>query len=119
MMASIVPGLKAVGVDWRVDLVPHPEHGPRTCSVEALVTTTSLTGQKASPRITSDQALRIARLDAETAYRDLSQYRILLSLETDGWHIDYELRDPEVQGGGPHYIIDADSGAIRSKRYDQ
>ena len=69
--------------------------------------------------ISCDQALRIARTDAESAYRDLSIYRIAISLEEDGWLVDYELKGPELQGGGPHYVIDARTGAILSKRYEQ
>ena len=72
-----------------------------------------------TPSITCDQALRIARLDAEKAYRDLSEYRITLALEDDGWHVDYELKEPLVCGGGPHYLIDQTSGQILLKRYDQ
>jgi hypothetical protein len=66
-----------------------------------------------------DQALAIAQADALKAYRSLSSYRIQVVLESDGWHIDYELKDPRVKGGGPHYIIDAATGAIVSKRYEQ
>jgi hypothetical protein len=66
-----------------------------------------------------DQALAIAQADAIMAYQDLSGYRIELVLEDDGWHIDYELKDPLLKGGGPHYVIDAASGAIVSRRYLQ
>lgn len=69
--------------------------------------------------ITSDEALRIARLDAEKAYRDLSPYRVSVELDEAGWHIDYELKNRQSQGGGAHYVIDAYTGAIRSKRYEQ
>lgn len=69
--------------------------------------------------ITSDQALQIARSDAESAYRDLTGYRIIIMLQDDGWHIDYELADPRLKGGGPHYVIDGKSGEIVSKRYEQ
>ncbi len=69
--------------------------------------------------ITSDQALKIARLDGEKAYGDLSNYRAVVALETDGWHIDYELKDPRFNGGGPHYVIDPMSGTILAKRYEQ
>ena len=69
--------------------------------------------------ISCDQALRIARTDAETAYRDLSPYRISIVLEQDGWQVDYELKDADLQGGGPHYRIDARTGVILSKRYEQ
>lgn len=71
------------------------------------------------PAIAADQALAIAQADALKAYRELSSYRIRLGLEDDGWHIDYELRDPKLKGGGPHYIIDASAGTIVSKRYEQ
>jgi hypothetical protein len=78
--------------------------------------TTQYTGH---PGITSDHALRIARLDAETAYRDLSIYRIQVAIERDGWHVDYELKDAGAQGGGPHYVIDPTSGLVLSRRYEQ
>ena len=70
-------------------------------------------------RLSSDEALRIARLDAERAYRDLSPYRIAIALETDGWHVDYHLKDASLNGGGPRYVIDSLSGAIIAKKYEQ
>jgi hypothetical protein len=73
----------------------------------------------AKPVCSSDQALLRARLDAEKAYGDLTAYRITVVLEPDGWHIDYELKDPTLDGGGPHYVIDAANGNIISKRYEQ
>ncbi len=69
--------------------------------------------------ITCDRALAIARADAEQVYRDLVPYRITLSLEGDGWHVDYELKSPFMKGGGPHYVIDPSDGRILSKRYEQ
>ena len=66
-----------------------------------------------------DRALTIAQADAVRAYHDLSAYRIQLTLEDDGWHIDYELKSPKMKGGGPHYVINARTGAIISKRYEQ
>lgn len=71
------------------------------------------------PQVAADAALRIARLDAEKKYRDLSLYRIAIVFEDNHWRIDYELRNPDVQGGGPHYLIDAVTGAILSRRYGQ
>ncbi len=71
------------------------------------------------PAVTSDEAMRIARLDAEAVYGDLSSYCITLFYGQDGWHIDYELTEPLVAGGGPHYVIDGATGLIVSKRYDQ
>ena len=66
-----------------------------------------------------ERAVQIARLDAEKVYRDLSPFRIVLALEDDGWHVDYELKDRLRNSGGPHYVIDARTGAILSKRYEQ
>jgi hypothetical protein len=83
-----------------------------------MVTTTVNTSIDA-PRLSSDEVLRIARLDAERAYRDLTPYRISIALESDGWHVDYELKDPRLNGGGPHYVIDPSSGALLTKRYEQ
>jgi hypothetical protein len=65
------------------------------------------------------QALAIAQADAARVYQDLSPYRIQLVLEDDGWHVDYELKNPQLKGGGPRYVIDAHSGAVISKRYEQ
>jgi hypothetical protein len=69
--------------------------------------------------LAGDQVLAIAQADAARVYRDLSPYRIQLVLEDDGWHGDYELKNLRLKGGGPHYIIDARTGAIISKRYEQ
>jgi hypothetical protein len=69
--------------------------------------------------IASDQALHIARLDAEKAYGDLNRYRVTLVLEDDGWHVDYDLKNPLWNGGGPQYLIDSSSGAILRKKYEQ
>lgn len=75
--------------------------------------------QSSGAAISSDQALRIARLDAETVYRDLTPYRAIVDLEEDGWHVWYELRDRSAQGGGAEYTIDKSSGKILKKKYQQ
>ena len=69
--------------------------------------------------ISSAEALRIAESDARVAYGDLSIFLITVAIEHDGWHIDYELRQPGMKGGGPHYVIDAATGQIVSRRYEQ
>jgi hypothetical protein len=74
---------------------------------------------RATPAVPCDQALAIAQRDAAAAYRDLFAYQITIVLAPDGWHIDYELKDPTCNGGGPHYVIDSRTGAILSKRYEQ
>lgn len=74
---------------------------------------------QAATTISGDQALRAAEADAPHIYRDLASYSIHLSLEEDGWHVDYKLKNPKHKGGGPHYVIDAATGSILSKRYEQ
>jgi hypothetical protein len=79
----------------------------------------SLSQQRNQPAISGDQALRIAEADALAAYGNLSGYRIILALEQDGWHVDYELKNRQALGGGPHYLIDPTSGTILWKKYEQ
>ncbi len=69
--------------------------------------------------IPADQILRVAQGDAAQAYGDLSHFRVSLALADDGWHVDYELVDPQLNGGGPHYVIDTARGTILAKRYEQ
>lgn len=69
--------------------------------------------------ISASRALIEAELDAIRAYRDLSPFRVEIRLDDDGWHIDYELKNPRLNGGGPHYLIDATDGRILTKRYEQ
>lgn len=78
-----------------------------------------MTGNAVAATISMEHALQIARLDAEKAYRDLSNLRVTLALREDGWHVDFELISKTAHGGGPHYLIDSASGAILWKRYDQ
>jgi len=70
-------------------------------------------------KIGKEQALEIARQDAVLAYRDLTPYEVTIELRDGNWKIDYALRDEESQGGGPHYVISAETGAILSKCYEQ
>lgn len=83
------------------------------------MTPTTPTQHSHRTAIPSDQALHIARLDAEKAYGDLTPYRVTLVLEDDGWHVDYELKNPLWNGGAPHYLLDPISGAILWNKYDQ
>ncbi len=79
----------------------------------------SATLEVTPPILAADQILTFAQSDAVRAYGDLSEYCVRLSLENDGWHVDYELRDPRMKGGGPHYVLDPTTGAILMKRYEQ
>ena len=83
------------------------------------MTNTTALSPSSSAFLSGDQALAIAQADAVVAYKDLSPYRIHLVLNDDSWQIDYELKDPRLKGGGPHYTIDAHQGTIIAKRYEQ
>ncbi len=65
------------------------------------------------------EVLRIANQDAQVVYGDLSAFKITLTPCPDGWHIDYDLTDPLSAGGGPHYVVDPQTGIIVSRRYEQ
>jgi hypothetical protein len=77
------------------------------------------TGSSSHQPINRAEALRIAEQDAKHAYRDLTLFRVEANEEADGWHVDYVLRNPNLDGGGPHYVIDRRDGHIISKRYEQ
>jgi hypothetical protein len=73
----------------------------------------------ATSAIAMEEVLRVVRLDAEKAHRDLSGFRIVLALREDGWHVDFEILSKTSHGGGPHYLIDSSNGAILWKTYQQ
>jgi uncharacterized membrane protein YkoI len=77
------------------------------------------TSTPTAPVVSGDAALRVALADAAGVYDDLHLYHIALRLEPDGWRVDFEFKDEDAQSGGPHYVIDATTGAILSKRYEQ
>gem|GEM_PF-5706387 len=66
-----------------------------------------------------ENALKIAQKDAQKAYRDLSVYTIKAKLNRGNWFVDYDLSDPLMVGGGPHYIICSRSGCILMRRFEQ
>ncbi len=75
--------------------------------------------EKSLTLIDKEKALEIANNDAQKAYRDLSIYNIKAELIGEKWHIDYNLSDPKMLGGGPHYVISAKTGKILSYKYEQ
>jgi hypothetical protein len=79
----------------------------------------SVTAEREKEMLAGHEVLAIAQADAAKAYGDLSPYRIQLELVEDGWHVDYELKDPRLKGGGPHFVIHPITGVILSKRYEQ
>ena len=74
------------------------------------------------PSIEVHEALAICHADGLLAYEQLHHYEIEIFLEKDGWHIEYGIRQrngSRVAGGGPHYVVDATTGEILSKKYYQ
>jgi hypothetical protein len=74
----------------------------------------------ARPTISRQEAIAIAEADAVPVYGDdLLHLTLEVVLGDDGWHVEYHMRKPRWAGGGPHYVIDATTGAILSKKYYQ
>ena len=69
--------------------------------------------------VSEAKAREIAEADAAHAYRDLSIYKVIVRLAEGKWYIDYELKDETLLGGGPHYVICAETGEVLSRRYEQ
>ncbi len=69
--------------------------------------------------VSRQRAIAIAEADAIPVYRDLDDLTLEVSLQPDGWHVDYWMRKPRHAGGGPHYVIDASTGEILFKKYSQ
>ncbi len=73
--------------------------------------------------VTCDQALKIAQADGVQAYGNLTRFRVEITLEDDGWHVNYFVHQRNgsrfLTGGGPHYVINAASGAIVQATYFQ
>ncbi len=69
--------------------------------------------------ISRKKAKEIAHKDASKIYRDLTIYKIEAVLKDDKWYVDYKFKDPNMVGGGPHYVISAKTSEIISFRYEQ
>ena len=75
----------------------------------------------ASPPISRQQAITVAEADAMPVYGAewLNKLMLRVALHDDGWNVEYHQWRPRHTGGGPHYVIDATTGAIVSKKYYQ
>ncbi|MBU0488136.1 MAG: hypothetical protein KKD31_09325 [Bacteroidetes bacterium] len=69
--------------------------------------------------IDRDSILKIAEKTALTAYRDLSIYDVSAELKDGKWYVDYNLTDPQMLGGGPHFVISDSTGEILECRFEQ
>jgi uncharacterized membrane protein YkoI len=69
--------------------------------------------------IDKEKAFQIAQQNASQVYRDISVYDVEIKLDEGKWYLDYILKDKNLDGGGPHYIISAKTGEILSFLYEQ
>ena len=71
--------------------------------------------------VSRQQAIAIAEADAVPMYgtERLNRLRLSVVLHDDGWHVEYQQWRPRHTGDGPHYVIDAATGDIVSKKYYQ
>ena len=70
-------------------------------------------------KINKEKAVRLAKLDAEKHYDNLSIYQIEVRETSSKWLIDFVLKNKSLNGGGPLYIISKKSGKILKKVYEQ
>ncbi len=69
--------------------------------------------------ISEEAARATAAEEAAQAYRDLSIYTVTATAEDGNWRIDYDLTDEMSLGGGPHFVIDGETGEIIGRWYEQ
>jgi hypothetical protein len=72
------------------------------------------------PRVSREDALRIAEADAVQVYSNVHDGSFLVEakIEYGRWCVDYWLIG-NARGNGPHYRIDVDTGEILDKWYEQ
>ncbi len=80
-----------------------------------------MTTTLAAPSVSCQRAIDIATADALPMYGAdwLNKLQLTATLHDDGWRIEWHQWRPRHTGGGPHYVIDANTGAIVSKKYYQ
>jgi hypothetical protein len=66
--------------------------------------------------ISKETAILIAKGDASQAYT-LSAYNISTYEQPTTWRVVFDLREPGVDGGGPDYLIDKETGKILNATY--
>lgn len=69
--------------------------------------------------LSEEDALRIAREDAQGVYQDLSMYSVSVEAQDNTWLVAYRPSDPFTVGGGPQYVISRETGKVLSKHYEQ
>lgn len=66
-----------------------------------------------------ESAISIAKEDAAKAYKSLEGFDVFACETPRVWHVFFELKDGNLDGGTPEYIIDKKTGSILRKNYYQ
>jgi hypothetical protein len=69
--------------------------------------------------IDKEKAITIAREDAVKAYGSVEAFNVFACETARSWHVIFELKDADLNGGAPEYIIDKKTGNILRKTYEQ
>jgi hypothetical protein len=86
---------------------------------EAKADVLSCSCKEESLMISQEEAIDIAWKDAKLVYKDLTIYEVRAEVKENNWLINYEHKNKELHGGGPHYVISGSTGEIVEKRYEQ
>ena len=71
------------------------------------------------PTVTRESAIELARRDALKEGEDLELYEIIAIEQTDNWRVVFKIKDKNLNGGGPKYLIDKNTGEIISRQTTQ
>ena len=74
---------------------------------------------QAPAKVEREKAIEIAKKDAAKSGVPLDHYDISAFDERQFWHIAFELKNKELAGGGPDYLIDKGTGEIVRKKIYQ
>jgi hypothetical protein len=117
----LVFGLLMVAVFYIVRLSSgvHPVSNGNAVEVNSNPAKDSIHPKDSLQPIDEKEAIALATKNAATAYSDLSIYDIQAKLDSGIWHVDFMLKNKEMNGGGPHYKISEKTGKIISAVFEQ
>ncbi|MFL6332501.1 MAG: hypothetical protein ACJ754_04070 [Pyrinomonadaceae bacterium] len=71
------------------------------------------------PKVTRESAIELARQDAIKEGENLELYEIIAIEQTDNWRVVFKIKNKNLNGGGPKYLIDKNTGEIISRQTTQ
>jgi hypothetical protein len=69
--------------------------------------------------ISEKDAIQIATKDATKLWTTLDMFEMTVTELPGSWRVEFELRNKRLNGGGPSYVIDKETGKILSKIINQ